>query len=115
MLTVSNQALNLPVSAIRRLIPYADAAKERGIQVYHLNMGQPDVDSSPQALDAVKNNQMHVLSYTNSAGDKALREGMVGYYAKLASTSTQTTSSSPTAAAKLSRLLLQPPATLMTN
>lgn len=83
MLTVSNQALNLPVSAIRRLIPYADAAKERGIKVYHLNMGQPDVDSSPQALDAVKNNQMHVLGYTNSAGDKALREGMVGYYANL--------------------------------
>jgi len=83
MLTVSNQALNLPVSAIRRLIPYADAAKERGIKVYHLNMGQPDVDSSPQALDAVKNNQMHVLGYTNSAGDKALREGMVGYYASL--------------------------------
>lgn len=83
MLTVSNQALNLPVSAIRRLIPYADAAKERGIKVYHLNMGQPDVDSSPQALEAVKNNQMHVLSYTNSAGDKALREGMAGYYSNL--------------------------------
>jgi len=83
MLTVSNQALNLPVSAIRRLIPYADAATERGIKVYHLNMGQPDVDSSPQALEAVKENKMHVLGYTNSAGDKALREGMVSYYSKL--------------------------------
>jgi len=83
MLTVSNQALNLPVSAIRRLIPYADAATARGIKVYHLNMGQPDVDSSPQALEAVKDNKMHVLGYTNSAGDKALREGMVGYYSKL--------------------------------
>ena len=83
MLTISNQALNLPVSAIRRLIPYADAATERGIKVYHLNMGQPDVDSSPQALAAVKENQMHVLGYTNSAGDKALREGMVKYYSNI--------------------------------
>ncbi|MBO7479901.1 MAG: pyridoxal phosphate-dependent aminotransferase [Bacteroidales bacterium] len=83
MLTVSNQALNLPVSAIRRLIPYADAATARGIKVYHLNMGQPDVDSSPQALAAVKENQMHVLGYTNSAGDMSLREGMVKYYAQL--------------------------------
>jgi len=83
MLTVSNQALNLPVSAIRRLIPYADAATKRGIKVYHLNMGQPDVDSSPQALAAVKENDMHILSYTNSAGDMALREGMVKYYKHL--------------------------------
>ncbi|MBR5736236.1 MAG: pyridoxal phosphate-dependent aminotransferase [Bacteroidales bacterium] len=83
MLTVSNQALNLPVSAIRRLIPYADAATERGIKVYHLNMGQPDVDSSTQALDAVKNNGLHVLGYTNSAGDKTLREGMARYYSSI--------------------------------
>ncbi len=51
--------------------------------MYHLNMGQPDVDSSPQALAAVKENQMHVLGYTNSAGDKALREGMVKYYSNI--------------------------------
>lgn len=83
MLTVSNQALNLPVSAIRRLIPYADAAKRRGIKVYHLNMGQPDVDSSKQALDAVIQNKLSVISYTNSAGDLELRKGMVKYYASI--------------------------------
>ena len=45
----------MPASPIRKLVPYADAAKKRGVKVYHLNIGQPDIESSPQALEAVKN------------------------------------------------------------
>ena len=55
MLTISRKAQILPASPIRKLVPYADAAKKRGIKVYHLNIGQPDIESPKEALDAVKN------------------------------------------------------------
>ena len=53
MLTLSKKAQAMPASPIRKLVPFADAAKKRGVKVYHLNIGQPDIESSPQALAAV--------------------------------------------------------------
>ena len=70
----------MPASPIRKLVPYADAAKKRGIKVYHLNIGQPDIPSPKEALDAVKNNQLKLVAYPNSAGNKSLLEGLVKYY-----------------------------------
>ena len=80
MLTLSKKAQAMPASPIRKLVPYADAAKKRGVKVYHLNIGQPDIESSPQALEAVKNCDLKVIEYSNSAGNLSYREGLVEYY-----------------------------------
>ena len=63
MLTLSKKAQAMPASPIRKLVPFADAAKKRGIKVYHLNIGQPDIESPKEALDAVKNNDLKVVAY----------------------------------------------------
>ena len=83
MLTLSKKAQAMPASPIRKLVPYADAAKKRGVTVYHLNIGQPDIESSPQALEAVKNADLKVIEYSNSAGNLSYREGLVKYYASV--------------------------------
>lgn len=70
----------MPASPIRKLVPYADAAKKRGIKVYHLNIGQPDIDSPKEALDAVKNNTLNLVEYPNSAGNLSYRQGLAKYY-----------------------------------
>ena len=70
----------MPASPIRKLVPFADAAKKRGIKVYHLNIGQPDIESPKEALDAVKNNKLKVVEYAKSGGNDSLREGLVKYY-----------------------------------
>ena len=80
MLTLSKKALAMPASPIRKLVPYADAAKKRGIKVYHLNIGQPDIESPKEALDAVKNNDLKVVAYAKSGGNDSLREGLARYY-----------------------------------
>ena len=80
MLTLSKKAQAMPASPIWKLVPYADAAKKRGIKVYHLNIGQPDIESPKEALDAVKNNKLKVVAYAKSGGNDSLREGLVGYY-----------------------------------
>ena len=80
MLTLSKKAQAMPASPIRKLVPYADAAKKRGIKVYHLNIGQPDIESPQEALDAVKNNQLKVVAYAKSGGNDSLREGVARYY-----------------------------------
>ena len=80
MLTLSKKAQAMPASPIRKLVPYADAAKKRGIKVYHLNIGQPDIESPREALNAVKNNQLKVVSYAKSGGNDSLREGVARYY-----------------------------------
>ena len=54
MLSISKKAQILPTSPIRKLVPFADAAKKRGIKVYHLNIGQPDIDSPKVVIDAIK-------------------------------------------------------------
>ena len=80
MLTLSKKAQAMPASPIRKLVPYADAAKKRGIKVYHLNIGQPDIESPKEALDAVKNNDLKVVAYAKSGGNDSLREGLARYY-----------------------------------
>ena len=70
----------MPYSPIRKLIPLSDETAKKGIKIYRLNMGQPDLDSPKVALDAVRENKLSIISYPNSLGDLPLREGMVGYY-----------------------------------
>jgi aspartate aminotransferase len=72
----------MPASAIRKLVPLADAAKANGTKVYHLNVGQPDIKSPQCALEAVRNNTLDHVSYTNSAGMIELRQGLVEKYYK---------------------------------
>ena len=83
MLTLSKKAQAMPASPIRKLVPFADAAKKRGIKVYHLNIGQPDIESPKEALDAVKNNNLKVVAYAKSGGNDSLREGLARYYQRI--------------------------------
>ena len=70
----------MPASPIRKLVPYAEAAKKRGIKVYHLNIGQPDIITPPLALEAVKNYDAKVIEYSHSAGNESYRKGLAKYY-----------------------------------
>ena len=72
----------MPDSPIRKLAPLAEAAKERGIHVYHLNIGQPDLPTPRAALDAIRNIDRKVLEYSPSQGYRSYRERLVGYYEK---------------------------------
>ena len=72
----------MPASPIRKLVPYAEAAKKKGLKVYHLNIGQPDIETPAQCLDAVKHYDMKVLEYSHSAGNESYRKKLVSYYAK---------------------------------
>lgn len=80
MATISRKAEAMPASAIRKLVPFADAAKAHGIKVYHLNVGAPDIKSPRCALDAVKYNKLDHVSYSDSAGLMDLRKGMAEKY-----------------------------------
>lgn len=83
-ISISKKAASMPASAIRRLVPFSDAAEASGVKVYHLNVGAPDIKSPDCAIKAVmdKCSNMHHLSYTNSAGLMELRKGMVEKYYK---------------------------------
>ncbi len=70
----------MPQSPIRKLVPYADAAKARGIKIYQLNIGQPDIKTPQVALDAVRNNDLEVLEYSHSAGFQSYRDKLATYY-----------------------------------
>ncbi|MFY8091591.1 MAG: pyridoxal phosphate-dependent aminotransferase [Chitinophagaceae bacterium] len=80
MLQISNRGLQMPSSPIRKLVPYAEAAKKRGTTVYHLNIGQPDIETPKLVLDAVRNSDFKVLEYSHSAGNESYRKKLVGYY-----------------------------------
>ena len=82
MLKVSNRGQQMPASPIRKLVPYAEAAKKRGIKVYHLNIGQPDIETPKQCLDAVRHSDFKVLEYSHSAGNESYRKKLVEYYKK---------------------------------
>ncbi|MGM9749372.1 MAG: pyridoxal phosphate-dependent aminotransferase, partial [Candidatus Cryptobacteroides sp.] len=82
MANISNKAQMMPASAIRKLVPLADAAKKNGVKVYHLNIGQPDIVSPDCALKAIRENTLDHVSYSNSAGLIELREGLVNKYYK---------------------------------
>src|SRR5665647_53627 len=82
MLSVSKRGKLMPPSPIRKLVPYAEAAKKRGNKVYHLNIGQPDIETPPQILDAVRNSDFKILEYSHSAGNESYRKKMVEYYGR---------------------------------
>ncbi|MBR0122853.1 MAG: pyridoxal phosphate-dependent aminotransferase [Bacteroidales bacterium] len=77
---ISQKAQDMPASPIRKLVPYADAAKSRGIKVYHLNIGQPDIQTPQVMLDALKNYDEKVIAYSHSAGYIEYRKVLVDYY-----------------------------------
>jgi len=70
----------MPSSPIRKLVPFADAAKKKGTKIYHLNIGQPDIETPPSFLNAVKNSNIKVLEYSHSAGNESYRKKLCGYY-----------------------------------
>ncbi len=82
MLQISQRGQQMPASPIRKLVPFADEAKNRGIKIYHLNIGQPDIETPKMCLDAVRNDDLKILEYTNSAGLESYRNRLVSYYAK---------------------------------
>ena len=79
---ISIRGNEMPESPIRKLAPLAEAAKERGIHVYHLNIGQPDLPTPRAALEAIRNIDRTVLEYSPSQGYRSYREKLVGYYKK---------------------------------
>ena len=79
---ISQRGTLMPASPIRKLVPLADDAKARGIHVYHLNIGQPDLPTPQAAIDAIRNIDRKVLEYSPSQGYKSYREKLVSYYAK---------------------------------
>ena len=82
MPSISNKGNLMPESPIRKLVPYAEKAKKKGIKVFHLNIGQPDIETPKSALKAVKNADIKVLAYSKSEGDLNLREKISDYYSR---------------------------------
>lgn len=82
MPTISAKGRQMPASPIRKLVPFAEDAKKRGVHVYHLNIGQPDIKTPKIALDAVKNNEIDVLAYSHSEGSETYRTKLTNYYQK---------------------------------
>lgn len=83
MLQISEKGKHIPASPIRKLVPYADQAKLKGIKVYHLNIGQPDIRTPHLALEVVRRTRLSVIEYTPSAGNLSLRQKLAHYYQKL--------------------------------
>lgn len=81
MPSISRKGNQMPESPIRKLVPFAEGAKKNGKHVFHLNIGQPDIDTPKVALDAIKNNNLNVLEYSHSAGFETYRKGLTQYYA----------------------------------
>ncbi len=79
---ISIRGAEMPASPIRKLAPLAEAAKQRGVHVFHLNIGQPDLPTPQVAIDAIRNIDRKVLEYSPSAGYRSYREKLVGYYDK---------------------------------
>ena len=80
MPTISNKATEMPASPIRKLVPYAEAAKKKGVKIYHLNIGQPDIVTPDTFLNAIKNADIKVLEYSHSAGNESYRKKLSNYY-----------------------------------
>ena len=82
MPTISKKGINIPPSPIRKLVPFADQAKKRGINILHLNIGQPDIKSPPESFDAIRNIDLDVLKYEPSQGSLEFRNNLCNYYSK---------------------------------
>ena len=82
MPNISRKGQLMPQSPIRKLVPYAEKAKKEGVNVYHLNIGQPDIKTPEVALNAVKNNTIDTLAYSRSEGSDTYRTKLAAYYKK---------------------------------
>ena len=82
MPNISQKGANMPSSPIRKLVPYSDAAKQKGIKVYHLNIGQPDIETPPLAMKALQETKIGVLEYSHSAGIVSFRKKLAEYYSR---------------------------------
>ena len=80
MPTISKKGINIPPSPIRKLVPFADQAKKRGINILHLNIGQPDIKSPIESIDAIKNIDFDLLKYESSQGSLEFRNNLCDYY-----------------------------------
>ena len=83
MLSISKRGKIMPASPIRKLVPFAEAAKKRGITIYHLNIGQPDIETPLETLNAVRNSDFKILEYSHSAGNESYRNKLVEYYQRV--------------------------------
>ena len=79
---LSNRISSFQASPIRRLVPFADQARKNGIHVYHLNIGQPDIKTPPQVLEAIRGYNHEIIAYGQSEGDQDLREALPKYYSQ---------------------------------
>ncbi len=77
---ISERGCQMPSSPIRKLVPFAEEAKKRGVKVYHLNIGQPDIHTPEVALEAIRNFDLKVIEYSHSAGNESYRRKLAGYY-----------------------------------
>ncbi|MBK9276008.1 MAG: pyridoxal phosphate-dependent aminotransferase [Flavobacteriales bacterium] len=82
MPAISTKGRLMPASPIRKLVPYAEAARKRGVNVLHLNIGQPDIRTPEVALNAIRQLDRSVIEYSHSAGFESYRKGLAGYYAE---------------------------------
>ena len=82
MPNISIKGKSMPESPIRKLVPYAENAKKRGTKVFQLNIGQPDIETPIQAIQAVKDSKIKVLAYSRSEGSEIYRKKLTGYYSK---------------------------------
>ncbi len=80
MPSISQKAVKMPESPIRKLVPYAEKAKSKGTTVYHLNIGQPDIETPAVALEAIRNIDRKVIEYSHSAGFQSYRDRLSSYY-----------------------------------
>src|SRR6187551_112252 len=82
MLNISTRGQHMPASPIRKLVPYAEKAKKEGTKVYHLNIGQPDIETPHEVFEAMRKINFKVLEYSHSAGIESYRRKLAGYYKK---------------------------------
>lgn len=80
---ISNKGMAMPSSPVRKLVPFAEAALKKGRTIYQLNIGQPDIKTPAQAINAVKNTNMEVLAYSHSAGNESYRKKLAYHYNKI--------------------------------
>lgn len=83
MPSISEKGKAMPASPIRKLVPYSDEAKRKGRKVYHLNIGQPDIQTPEVALNAIRNINQKVIEYSHSAGNESYRRKLAAFYQKL--------------------------------
>ena len=77
---ISNKGISMPASPIRKFVPFAEAAVKAGKHIYHLNIGQPDIETPELALEAIQNFNDKVIEYSHSAGFESYRKGLANYY-----------------------------------